>query len=203
MSLVSTVMKQLGSGGLTTIASTLDMDKKGAKSAVSTAVSVLTGVLAHNTSQPQGAQALDAALARDHDGSIFDNLGGFLGNFGAGEGAGILGHILGGAQPQVQQQIAQKSGLSLEKIGPLLVMVAPLVMGALGKMKKDKKLDATAVATTLDKERRAAQKKDSNDVLGSVLDMLGGGGSSSSSSSSGGLGGILGALGGLFGKKGK
>lgn len=201
MSLVGTVMRQLGSGGLSTIASTLGMDQKDAKGAVGTAVSVLTGVLAHNASQPEGAKALDAALARDHDGSIFDDLGRFLDDFASGQGAGILGHVLGGAQPQVQQTIAKKSGLSMDKVGPLLVMVAPMVMGALGKMKKDKKLDATAVASALAKERRTAEKKDSNDVLGSVLGMLGA--APSSSSSGGVLGGILGAVGGLFGKKGK
>jgi hypothetical protein len=201
MTLVSTVMKQLGSGGLSTIADSLGMDQKGTKSAVSTAVSVLTGVLAHNASKPQGAQALDAALARDHDGSIFDNLSGFLGNVASGEGAGILGHVLGGAQPQVQQTIARKSGLSLDKVGPLLITVAPLLMGALGKLKKQKKLDAPALATTLAREQRTVAKKDKNDLLGAVLGLLGG--SAPSTSSAGVLGGILGAVGGLLGKKKK
>lgn len=198
MSLASTVLKQLGSGGLSQIAGNLGTDTKGAKSAVTTAVSVLTGAMAVNAAKPEGAQALDAALARDHDGSIFGNLGGLLSNFGGGDGAAILGHVLGGSQPQVASTIAQKSGLSLDKVLPLLITVAPLVMGALGKLKKTKKLDADGVATTLNKETRTAQKKDKNDILGSVLEMLGG---SSSTGGSGGLGGLLGSLGGLFGKK--
>lgn len=210
MSLVDTVMQQLGGGGLSSIAGTLGLDEGGAKNAVGTAVTVLTGALAHNASEPKGAQALDAALAKDHDGSIFDNLGGFLGNFTSGPGAGILGHVLGGAQPQVQQAVAQKSGLSMDKVGPLLIMVAPLVMGALGKMKKDKQLDASAVASTLATEKAEVEKKDDG-LLGNVLGMLGGltgggggGGATSSSPSSGGgglLGGIMSAVGGLFGKK--
>ncbi|HEX5630034.1 MAG TPA: DUF937 domain-containing protein [Acidimicrobiia bacterium] len=198
MSLASTILKELGTDGLSTIAGNLGVDKKGAKSAVTTAVTVLTGAMAVNASKPEGAQALDKALARDHDGSIFSNLGGLLASFGgAGDGAAILGHVLGGAQPQVQQQIAQKSGLSLDKVLPLLITIAPLVMGALGKLKKTKKLDATDVAGTLAKETKAAQKKDSNDLLGSVLDMLGG----APATSGGGLGGLLGSLGGLFKKK--
>ena len=204
MSLVNTVMKELGSGGLSQIAGSLGMTQKDAKGAVGTAVAVLTGALAHNASKPEGAEALDAALARDHDGSIFDNLGGFLGNIAGGDGGAILGHVLGGAQPQVQQTIAKKSGLSMDKVIPLLITVAPLVMGALGKMKKKKKLDAPDLATTLAKEQRAAVKKDKNDLLGSELDLLGGSSSSTSSASSGGLlGGLLGAVGGLFGKKKK
>ncbi|MBI5156971.1 MAG: DUF937 domain-containing protein [Acidimicrobiia bacterium] len=199
MSLVNTVMKQLGSGGLAQIAGSLGTDNKGAKSAVSTAISVLTGAMAVNAAKPEGAAALDQALARDHDGSIFSNLGSLLGNFGgAGDGAKILGHVLGGAQPQVQQTIAKKSGLSLDKVVPLLITVAPMVMGALGKMKKDKKMDAAKVASTLARETKAAQKKDKNDILGSVLGMLGG-----APAASGGnpLGDLLGSLGGLFGKK--
>lgn len=201
MSLVNTVIKQLGSGGLATIAGQLGMSQKDAKGAVGTAVSVLTGALAVNAAKPEGAQALDAALARDHDGSIFDNLTGFLGNVAGGQGAGILGHVLGGAQPQVQQAIAEKSGLSLDKVMPLLITVAPLVMGALGKMKKDKKLDADAVATTLAKEQATVVKKDKNDLLGSVLGMLGGS-APAGGGDSGLLGGLLGAVGGLFKKKG-
>ncbi len=200
MSVASTILRQLGSGGLATIAANLGVDKKGAKSAVTTAVAVLTSALAVNASKPGGAQAIDHALARDHDGSIFSNLGGLLNSFGgAGDGAAILGHILGGAQPQVASTIAKKSGLSLDKILPLLITIAPLVMGVLGKLKRDKKLDAEDVATTLNKETRSARKKDKNDVLGSILDMLGG--APAATESGGGLGDILGSLGGLFKKK--
>lgn len=206
MNVMDMVMSQLGSGGLSSIAGTLGLDEGGAKNAVGTAVTVLTGALAHNASEPKGAQALDTALARDHDGSIFDNLGGFIGSFTEGPGAGILKHVLGGAQPQVQQAVAEKSGLSLEKVMPLLVIVAPLVMGALGKMKREKQLDASAVAGTLAAEKAEAEKQDPG-LLGNVIGMLGGlaggggGGGGATSSPSGGLGGILGSLGGLFGKK--
>ena len=91
--------------------------------------------MAINTAKPSGAQALDSALAKDHDGSIFDNLGGFLDGAASGPGAGILGHVLGGSRPQVEQKIAETSGLSLDKVAPLLITVAPLVMGALGKLR--------------------------------------------------------------------
>ena len=160
--------------------------------------------MAINTAKPSGAQALDSALAKDHDGSIFDNLGGFLDGAASGPGAGILGHVLGGSRPQVEQKIAETSGLSLDKVAPLLITVAPLVMGALGKLKRDKNLDATAVANTLATERKAAEDNDGGNVLSSVLGMLGGmtqqpAGAPTELPSGGG--GLLGMLGGLFGKK--
>jgi len=201
------VMSQLGGGGLESIGSMLGLGgKKETETAVGTAVGVLAGAMANNASDEGGAKALDSALEKDHDGSIFDNITGFLGGALSGPGAGILGHVLGNQQPQVETAIAEKSGLSLDKVAPLLITVAPLVMGALGKMKKDKQMDASAVASTLVTERKQIEEQDNGIDLGSILGMvsgLAGGGSSSQQSSGGGGGGLLGMLGGLFGGKKK
>ena len=43
---------------------------------------MLTGALARNAAKPAGAASLDQALAKDHDGSILDKVGDFLGNAG-------------------------------------------------------------------------------------------------------------------------
>lgn len=204
--LVDTVLGSLGSGGLSTIAGQLGLPPDKAKVAVGTAVTVLTGALAHNASEPKGAQALDSALAKDHDGGILDNITGFLGNLTSGPGPAILGHVFGSKQPTVEKAVADKSGLPLDKVVPLLAMVAPLVMGALGKMKKEKHLDAGQVADTLAKEKVEAAKKDSNGILDTVMGAIGGmasaGGGGGATSSSGGFGGILNTIGGLFKKKG-
>jgi len=205
--IVDTVLDKLGPHGLESIASKLGLDRKQAKRGVSTAVTALTGALAHNASKPEGARALDSALERDHDGGIFDNLGSYLGDFAAGPGKAILGHVFGSKEPTVEKAVADKSGLPLDKVVPLLTMVAPLVLGALGKKRKEEHLDASQMATTLAEEQAAAATKDDDGILGTVLGALGGPGGSGQSSpsggSKGGLGGILDALGGLFGGKKK
>ena len=203
--ILGTVMDQLGSGGLGALGGMLGLGEKETEGAVGTAVNVLTGAMANNAADKGGAQALDSALDKDHDGSIFENVTGFLGDFMSGPGAGILGHVLGSQQPQVENGIAEKTGLSLDKVAPLLMAVAPLVMGALGKMKKDQGMNAEQVATTLRTERQQAEAKDDDNVLGSILGMLGGLGgqeqaASQSTQKSGG--GLLGMLTGLFKKKG-
>jgi hypothetical protein len=76
--------------------------------------------LANNAARPDEAQALHQALAQDHDGSILNDMTGFLGNPQAANGAGILGHILGNQQPVVNQGLAQGSGLSSGQVGQLL-----------------------------------------------------------------------------------
>lgn len=51
------------------------------------------------------------------------------------DGSGILKHILGGKQSGAIDMISQKSGLDSSSAGSLLSMLAPLVVGALGKGK--------------------------------------------------------------------
>lgn len=194
------VLNQLGGGGLDQIGATLGLgSKKETENAVGTAVGVLTAAMEKNSSTKKGKKELTRAIEKDHDGSIFDNLTGFLGDAMSGPGSGILGHVLGGQQPQVETAIAEKSGLSLEKVTPLLIIVAPLVMGALGKMRKGS--DAEDITTTLTKERKKIEEEDNGIDLGSILGTLGGLGGlvGGGSSGGGGGGGLLGMLGGLFG----
>ncbi|HSM01602.1 MAG TPA: DUF937 domain-containing protein [Acidimicrobiia bacterium] len=204
--IVDTVLDKLGPHGLDTIAGKLGLDRADAKRGVTTAVTALTGALAHNASKPEGARSLDSALERDHDGGIFDNLGDYLGDFAAGPGKAILGHVFGSKEPTVEKAVADKSGLPLDKVVPLLTMVAPLVLGALGRRKKEENLDASQMATTLAEERAAAAEKDDGGILDTVMGALGGltgSGQSSGGGSKGGLGGLLNAIGGLFGGKKK
>lgn len=186
--------QQLGAGGLGRIAGMLGTSEEGASSAITTALGALTGALARNSSEPKGAAALDGALQRDHDGSIFDNLGGFLGNVASGPGAGILGHLLGKQQPAVTQEISTQTGLNLSQATGLLQTVAPLLMGALGRKKQEEGLDAGGVAGLLAGEKAKVEESASGG-LGSLLSMIDAG------SAMGFLGKAASMLGGLFGRK--
>jgi hypothetical protein len=155
---VSQISEQLGTDEATT------------SNAIQSALPMLLGALAHNSQTEEGAVSLNNALG-DHDGSILDNLGGFLGNFGAGPGAGILGHIFGGAQDTAERQVSQASGLDMSKVGPLLMMLAPIVMGALGRGQRQTGIGAGDLAGILG---GAAQQTSSGSplmgILGQVLD---------------------------------
>ena len=194
-SLIDLVKSQLGSGGLSAIAGQLGIGQDKAEGAVQTGLSVLTGALARNAAKPAGAASLDQALAKDHDGSIFDKIGDFLGNAGAGPGGAILGHVLGRQQPTVTAAVGQQTGLSPQQSSNLLATLAPLVMGALGKMKAQQGLDASGVAGALATEKQQIEQSASGG-LGGLLSMVSG---------SGGAGGLLGKLmgfvKGLLGKK--
>lgn len=196
-SLIDLVTSQLGSGGLSAIAGQLGIGQDRAQSAVQTGLSVLTGALARNAAKPKGAAKLDQALAKDHDGSIFERIGDFLGNAAAGPGAGILGHVLGKQQNSVTAAIGQQAGLNPQQSTSLLVTLAPLLMGALGKMRAQQGLDAGGVATALATEKDQIQQGASGG-LGSLLSMVGGAGGAAAL-----LGKAAGFAKGLIGKKGK
>lgn len=176
-SIIDAVRQQLGPDTIQQLSGTLGADPAATSNAVSLALPALLGGLAHNASQPEGAAALDNAL-NQHDGSILDNLGGMLGGGGAGGGAlggiggAILGHILGGRRGSVEEGVGKASGLNATQVAQLMAMLAPIVMGVLGRMKQTKGLDANRLP----------------EVLGN-----GGGGGLE-----GGLGSILG---GMFGQK--
>jgi len=65
-------------------------------------------------------------------GSILDNIGELLGgsmnNNRAANGAGILKHVLGGKQGNAIDAISKMSGLSGDKTGNLMTMLAPIVL---------------------------------------------------------------------------
>jgi len=127
------ITQQLAGSASKQIASRLGISEGTANMAVQIAVPLILAALARNASQPQGAQDLHQAVANDHDGSILDNLMGYLGNPESGNGAGILGHVLGAQRGAVENNLAQATGLDQAAAGNLMELVAPVVMGAVGR----------------------------------------------------------------------
>ncbi len=159
-------------------------DKQATQIAAQGAISTLMAALSKNASTPEGASALANALDNDHDGSILDNLGGMLGGSAprdpqytrALNGAGILKHVLGGKQSGVVDMLSKMSGLGGDKAGNLLTMLAPMVMGMLGRQKKQSGLDAGGLAQILSNTVRSgsAQRQEMG-LVGKLLDQDGDG----------------------------
>ena len=139
------------------LAQRLGISEGTAQTAVQFAVPLIVAALARNASQPQGAQDLHQAVASDHDGSILDQLTSYLGNPEAANGSGILGHVLGGEQPAVASSLANATGMDPNAAGSLLEMVAPLVMGAVGREQQQNGLDANGLSQFLAQQTAEAQ----------------------------------------------
>ncbi|RRT89506.1 DUF937 domain-containing protein [Empedobacter falsenii] len=126
----------------------LGINESQAQTAVAAAVPFLLSALNKNA-QGGGAEGISNAL-NQHDGSILDNLSGFLGQGGnQQDGLGILGHVLGNKQQKVESAISQQSGLNTAQVTQILALVAPIVMGYLGKQKQSAGLDSNGIAGLL------------------------------------------------------
>ncbi|MGH9880218.1 MAG: DUF937 domain-containing protein, partial [Pyrinomonadaceae bacterium] len=128
MNAITQIITQQMSGSVVrTIAQRFGISETTANTAVQLGVPLILAALARNASQPQEAENLHQAINNDHDGSIFDNLMGYLGNPQSANGAGILGHVFGGQRPLIQNNLAQATGIDPSSAGGLLEMMAPLV----------------------------------------------------------------------------
>lgn len=127
-------------------------DKEQAESAVEGGFTTLLNAIANNVATPAGAAGFAGALDRDHDGSIIDDIAGFLGgtrqpeNTSMLNGSGILKHLLGGSQSQVVEMLGKATGLHKSQAGQLLMSLAPVVMGMLGRQKKVNNLNEGSLA---------------------------------------------------------
>lgn len=205
MSALDTLLGQLDPNTITRMAGQLGASPQQTQSAIQAALPLLMGALQRNASTPQGAAALHQAVARDHQGvDLSGLLGGLLGGggptqggglgglFGAvmgamggeqparraplEEGAAILGHVFGAQQPRAAAGVARASGLDAGSSSQLLAMLAPMLMGALGKSSQG--LDAGGLSNILgsDVQRMAGQRAGGlQQMLGNVLDRDGDG----------------------------
>ena len=166
------ITQQLGGTAARTIAQRFGISETTANTAVQIGIPLILTALARNTSQPQEAESLHQAVAQDHDGSIFDNLMGYLQNPQAANGAGILGHVFGNQQPVVESNLAQATGMDQNSAAGVLETLAPLVMGSVGKAQHENGLDASGLSDFLNSEQQTAQQKapGAMSMLNSMLD---------------------------------
>jgi hypothetical protein len=185
MSLLQLLQQQLGGQAVNQISRKIGADPGTTSNAIDAALPLLLSAVARNAGNRDQARSLSHAVSQDHDGSILDDVPGYLDQSQGGPGAGILRHVLGGRQQNVQMGLSQTTGLDAGKTSTLLTMLAPLVMGALGRAKRENQLDDDGLATLLTSENERLKESApgvmgalgrflDNDNDGSVMDDVGG-----------------------------
>jgi len=147
-SILDELSAHLGPDMIQNVSKQLGTDTAATSSAISMMIPILLGGLSKNAASAEGAASLDTALTA-HDGGILDNLGALSPTAGGGMGAAILGHILGSRRAPVEQGVARASGMNAQQVGQLLMMIAPVVMGVLGRMKRDQNVDVKQLPEVL------------------------------------------------------
>ena len=127
------------------------------QAAANASIATLTTALARNAESQNGSNSLLSALDRDHDGSILDDAVNLL--FGRKQprnpktvnGPGILEHIFGSKQERVAEGIGRSTGLDKGKALKLLMTLAPLILGALGRAKRQQSSGGNGILDLLRK----------------------------------------------------
>lgn len=159
------------------------------------AAPLVISYLRNKSQDANEAEALNSALDKDHDGSILDDAS--QAEARQAEGGSILDHVFGGQKSTVENQLSQNTGISIDKIGPILAMLAPVIMGYIGKEKQQNNVGAGGLGDLLggilgnaSNQAQAQQSSPLNDILGSVL----GGGQAQAQSGGNPLNDILGSV---------
>ena len=171
-SLLEALQDQLSGSVVEGMSRQIGADERVTGQAISALVPTLIGALANNSQNENGAASLHSALERDHDGSLLEQISSIFGskdaspqgtddflqklekqNRRAANSSGILGHVLGGNQESVHRGMGEALGLNGKQIGQLLAMLAPMVMGSLGKMQRQEKMQSRDLSDLLRRER--------------------------------------------------
>lgn len=167
--------QNLGGAQMNQLAQAIGADERTTQRAVGAALPALLSAMRQNTASPAGAQQLFGALQQDHDGSLLDNLGALLGGQAQGraaDGGGILGHILGQRRPELEQGVAQASGLDLSQVARLLPLLAPIVMAALGRAQRQTGAGPDVLSQMLGQEAQVARQAAPDGLLGHLSGFL-------------------------------
>jgi hypothetical protein len=155
------------------ISQRIDADPAQTRTAIDAAVPALLAALGNEAERGEG---LKHAIAQDHDGSIIDQLSQYLDGTAqlsprTTNGAGILDHVLGDRQGEMAQALSAKSGLDLGSIMKLLPLLAPILMGMLGKKSSSSGgggFSLDYLGSILGGEKESARRN--NPDIGDILD---------------------------------
>lgn len=165
----------LGALPIDQIAAKLGVDPATAQAAVAQGGGAILSGLQRNAQTPEGSSAIEAALGRHTGGTV-----GSVDEVDTADGGKILGHIFGGKEQEVAQNLTQDTQTAGIDFSKLLPILAPVVMGMLAKNQ------AAAPAG-----QEAAQGAGGiGDLIGGLLG--GGGGQGGGLDIGGLLGGLLG-----------
>ena len=144
----------------------LDASKTGQVTDV--ALPMILGGLGKNAEDQKAAEELDKAVEQDHDGSILDHIQDSIKDRSKQEeGQKILGHVFGDKITDVVGILGKSADINSEKASGILGVLAPIVLGQLGKSKREQGLDVSGLTDLL-----KGEKKNADNQLGGFMALL-------------------------------
>jgi hypothetical protein len=157
MDIVADLMKQVATGdNLSMIAKSVGGDNNAVRSALGMGFPLIIGSMASTASAPGGADVLTKMLVQGGSSNPLDNLGGFLSNPAAAGGSAMANTLFGGRMSGIQTAIAQKTGLPPAIVTKVMETATPLVVGYIGRMFVEQKMDTKSLTTLLGDQSQLA-----------------------------------------------
>ncbi len=158
-SIIDGMMGMLSSGdNLSAMGKSVGGDEKSVKSALGMGLPLIMGSMADTASKPGGADILTKMIPKAGASNPMDNVGAQIGNQDTAAGSDMLSKLLGDRMGPMQSAISKKSGLAPDGVGKLLAMVAPLLMGQIGKMFTQGNMDSKGLSALLGSQSKMAMQ---------------------------------------------
>lgn len=130
---------------------------------------ILKGLL-NNSQKQSGLADLFSALVKDHDGGILGQMGDLIKNPGVAKGESMLGHILGKKRSTVESQIGKSNNIDMAKIAKIFAIAAPIVMGVLGRQRKQNDWNMGGLNDALTRTNQDLRQKNEKEM--SVIERM-------------------------------
>jgi len=149
-SIVDDVMNALTSGNnLSAISKSVGGNETAVKSALGMGLPLVLGAMANHASTPGGTEMLTKTLTQAGNSNPMDNLSSHLSNPAAAGSSGMASILLGSQTGTIQNAISEKTGLPPAAVGQVMAIAIPVIMGHLGKMFVQQKMDTNNLAGVL------------------------------------------------------
>jgi len=134
------------------------------------AVPIILKGLLNNSQKQSGLADLFSALVKDHDGGILGQMGDLIKNPGVAKGEGMLDHILGNKKSTVEQTIGKSNNIDMAKIAKIFAIAAPIVMGILGRQRKQNDWNMGGLNDALTRTNQDLRQKNKKEM--SVIERM-------------------------------
>jgi OmpA-OmpF porin, OOP family len=130
---------------------------------ISAAVPSLIGSIADKASTTDGAHAVAKMAADQHNSGLLGSLGNFFGgddssnNMQSGGGS-IISSLLGGQGNMLTSLISNFAGVKSNSVGSILSMVAPAILGMIGKHSAENNVSASGLGSLMAGQKDLAMK---------------------------------------------
>lgn len=171
MDLQQLITQQLKDSALDKVSEASGADSDTASSIVQQMIPIFLENLKNNAKDSNEADKIEQAIDQDHNGSILEDIVGSIGNDSSVlDGSKILGHVFGDKLGKVQGEISKKTGAQSDVTSTVMSVLAPVILGNIGKVKSDRGMDITTVLDYFNTGKSSNKKSGINSVLTDLVD---------------------------------